>query len=101
VLIAGTPCYGALYTPASAMVASGAQDLRLNQGIAFALSNLTWAAGQSAAAAAGGALAQATTDLVPYALLAAACAGSLLVLRSPSQDNRASQDKPSHPRPGG
>src|SRR6185437_752401 len=81
VLIAGTPFYGTLFAPASALVASGAQGLRLNQGIAFALSNLTWAAGQSIAAAASGALAQATSDLVPYAVLASACVGTFCTLR--------------------
>jgi MFS family permease len=81
VLIAGMPCYGALYPPASALVADGAQELGLNQGIAFALSNLTWAAGQSIAASASGALAQATSDLVPFALLAAACLASFAAVR--------------------
>jgi MFS family permease len=81
VLIVGTPWFGSLFAPASALVASGAADLGLNQGIAFALSNLTWAAGQTFAAAASGALAQATSDLVPYALLAAACLGTLALLR--------------------
>jgi MFS family permease len=81
VLIAGLPCYGTLYAPASALVASGAEGIGLNQGIAFAVSNLAWAAGQSVASSAGGALAQATSDLVPYALLAVACAGTAVVLR--------------------
>jgi MFS family permease len=80
VLIAGTPFYGTLFAPASALVASGAQGLGLNQGIAFALSNLTWAAGQAVAASASGALAQATSDLVPYSLLTAACLGTFIVL---------------------
>ena len=44
------------------------------------MSNLTWAAGQSIAAAASGALAQATSDLVPYTLLAVACLGTFLTL---------------------
>jgi MFS family permease len=81
ILIAGTPFYGTIFAPASALVASGAQGLGLNQGIAFALANLTWAAGQSVAASASGALAQATSDLVPYALLGGACVGALVVLR--------------------
>jgi MFS family permease len=85
VLIAVQPCYGTLYAPASALVASGAERAGLNQGIAFAVSNLTWAAGQSAAAAASGALAQATSDLVPYALLAVACLGTLIALRGPGK----------------
>ena len=81
VLIAGTPFYGTLFAPASALVASGAEGIGLNQGIAFAVSNLTWAAGQSIAASASGALAQATSDLVPYLLLVAACGGTFLALR--------------------
>ncbi len=82
VLIVGLPCYGTLYTPASALVASGAEGLGLNQGIAFAVSNLAWAAGQSVAASASGALAQATSDLVPYALVAVACAATGIALRN-------------------
>lgn len=81
VLIVLQPCYGTLYAPASALVASGAERAGLNQGIAFAVSNLTWAAGQSVAAAASGALAEATSDLVPYTLLALACLGTLIALR--------------------
>lgn len=81
VLIAGLPCFGALYAPASALVASGAERLGLHQGIAFAISNLAWAAGQSVAASASGALAQATSDALPYALLAVACAGTAVALR--------------------
>jgi len=81
VLVLGIPFYGALFAPASALVSDGETGLGLNQGLAFALSNLTWAAGQSVAASASGALAQATSDLVPYALLGAACLGSVVLLR--------------------
>jgi MFS family permease len=80
VLVLGTPFFGSLYTPAAAMVSEGANDLKLNHGIAFSLTNLTWAAGQAIAAAGSGALAEATSDLVPYLLLAAACAASLATL---------------------
>jgi MFS family permease len=82
VLIAGTPFFGTLFTPASALVSEGSAGLGLHQGIGFALSNLTWAAGQAAAASASGALAQATSDLVPYLLLAFACLGTLVVIRT-------------------
>jgi MFS family permease len=77
VLVAGTPFYGSLFAPASAMVSAGAQRSQLNQGIAFALSNLAWACGQAIASAGSGALAQATSDLVPYALLGVACLATL------------------------
>jgi len=79
-LILGMPAYGTLFTPATTLLSKGADQFRLNHGLAFGLSNLAWACGQGVAAAAGGAIAQATTDLVPYALLAAACLGSLLAL---------------------
>jgi len=81
ILIALQPFYGTLFTPASALVAAGAEGLGLNQGIAFALSNLTWAAGQSIAASASGALAEATSDLVPFSLLAVACLATLGAIR--------------------
>jgi MFS family permease len=84
VLIIGMPFFGSLYTPAAAMVSESAHDLKLNHGIAFSLTNLTWAAGQAIAASAGGALAEATSDLVPYLLLAAACLATLIgLLRRP------------------
>jgi hypothetical protein len=72
------PAYGTLFTPAMAMISTAAHKLELNQGLAFGMCNLAWAAGQGIAAAAGGAIAQATTDFVPYALLAAACLVTLL-----------------------
>ena len=77
-LIVGMPAYGTLFTPAMAMISTAAHKLELNQGLAFGMCNLAWAAGQGVAAAAGGAIAQATTDFVPYALLAAACMVTLL-----------------------
>jgi MFS family permease len=96
VLIALQPCYGTLYAPASALVASGAERAGLNQGIAFAVSNLAWSIGTSGAAAASGALAQATSDLVPYSLLALACLGTLIALRgfgAPAADPARAQSR--------
>jgi len=73
VLIVGMPAFGTLFTPAMTLVSEGAEHQKLDQGLAFGLGNLAWAAGQAVAAAGSGALAQATSDLVPYSLLAAAC----------------------------
>lgn len=77
VLIVGMPFFGALFAPAAALVSAGAERLGLNQGLAFSLSNLTWAVGQAVAATAGGAIAQASSDFVPYVLLAFACLATL------------------------
>jgi MFS family permease len=81
VLIVGMPSFGTLFTPAMTLVSEGAQHQRLDQGLAFALANLSWAAGQAVAASGSGALAQATSDLVPYSLLAAACLMTLSFVR--------------------
>jgi MFS family permease len=77
-LIVGMPAYGSLFTPAMAMISGAAHELELNQGLAFGMCNLAWATGQGIASAASGAIAQATTDFVPYALLGGACLISLL-----------------------
>jgi MFS family permease len=79
-LVIGNPFFGALYTPASALTSEGAKRAGLSQGLGFGLSNLTWAGGQAAAAAASGALAQATTDAVPYLLLSLTCLVSLAAI---------------------
>ncbi len=79
-LIIGMPAYGTLFTPAMTLLSVGADRQQLNQGLAFGLGNLSWATGQGVAAAAGGAIAQATTDFVPYAVLAATCLGTLIAV---------------------
>ncbi len=76
-LIIGMPAFGSLFTPAMTLLSGGADRMGLNQGLAFGLGNLAWASGQAIASAAGGTIAQATSDFVPYALLAAACLGTL------------------------
>jgi MFS family permease len=76
-LVVGNPFFGALYTPTLALTSDGARRAGLSQGLGFGLSNLTWAGGQAAAAAVTGALAQATSDAVPYLLLSLACLASL------------------------
>jgi MFS family permease len=79
-LIVGMPAFGTLFAPATALLSAGAERLGLNQGLAFGLGNMAWAAGQAGAASAGGAIAQVTADIVPYALLAAACLATLITL---------------------
>jgi MFS family permease len=80
VLILGMPAFGSLFTPATALLSGGMEGLGLDQGLGFGMANLVWAAGQAVASAGSGLLAQATSDLVPYYLLAAACLATLLGL---------------------
>jgi MFS family permease len=80
-LIAGMPAFGTLYAPATALLTGGAHRLQLNQGLAFGMTNLAWAAGQAIAAAGSGIVAQETSDTLPYSLLAGACLATLMTLR--------------------
>jgi len=80
VLIVGLPAFGTLFAPATSLLSFGAERLGLNQGLAFGLGNLAWAAGQAGGASAGGAIAQATSDFVPYALLAGTCLVTLIAV---------------------
>ncbi len=80
-LVIGLPAFGTLFVPAAAMIGDGADRRRLHHGLAYGLGNLAWASGQGIAAAASGALAQATTDAVPYLLMAATLAGTAWVFR--------------------
>ena len=85
VLVAGLPAYGSMYVPAAALVSDGAQRRQLHQGLAFGFSNLAWAGGQAAAAAGSGALAQAAGDTLPYAILGAGFAATLVALSPPGR----------------
>ena len=80
-LVLGLPAFGTMFVPAAAMIGDGADRRQLHHGLAYGLGNLAWASGQGIAAAASGALAQATVDAVPYLLVAATMATTVVVLR--------------------
>lgn len=100
VLVVGLPAVSTLFVPASAMLSAGADRRGLDQGLAFGLSNLAWASGQAVSAAGGGALAQATRDTVPFALLAAAFGITLLLLRPAGGGPGRSAGVAARPGPG-
>ena len=62
--------FGSFYTPGMTLLTHAAEERGLDYGYAFALINLAWAPGQSGGSALGGAIAQATSDTVPYPALA-------------------------------
>jgi len=68
------------WAPAMAMLSDAAEDAGLDQALAFSISNLAWAVGHMIGAGAGGAIAEATADAVPYAALAVGCALTLVGL---------------------
>jgi MFS family permease len=69
---------GVLWVPAGLLLTGGADRIGLDSAYAFAFFNLAWAGGFTVGAAGGGALAQVTSDVVPYLLLAGAYALSLV-----------------------
>jgi MFS family permease len=80
-VIAAGGAYGALFTPAFALIAEGAERSRLAQGMAFGLMNAAWATGALIGPAAGGAVAEMSGDVVPYLVSAGLCAGALAAVR--------------------
>jgi MFS family permease len=79
ILAAGA--YGVLFTPAFALIAEGAERTGLAQGMAFGLMNAAWAIGALVGPAAGGALAAASGDVVPFLIAAAFCTAALAAVR--------------------
>jgi len=65
------------WAPGMAMLSDAAEDAGLDMALAFAVSNLAWALGHVFGAGFGGALADATSDTVPYSVLAVLCATTL------------------------
>jgi MFS family permease len=89
VVVAGCVLSGIVNTPAMTLLSDGVEGAGLEHGLGFAIVNLVWGGGQVVGAVVGAALAGATSDAVPYLLLAAVCAGTLVGLRG-----RASQLAP-------
>ena len=74
------PLIGTLWAPSMAMLSDGAEALGIAQGLAFALSNVGWSIGQSIGSAGSARLADATSDAVPYLVLAAIALASFALL---------------------
>lgn len=70
--------FGGFYTPGMALVSDRAETVGLAQGLGFGIMNTAWALGNMTGPVAGGALAAAGGDGLPYALAATLCAFTLL-----------------------
>jgi MFS family permease len=80
VILAGM-AFGVFWTPAMSHLSDLAEQRGLDYAYGFALVNLAWAPGQAVGASGGGALARATSDTIPYLILAGICVLSLALLR--------------------
>jgi MFS family permease len=79
-IVATTASLGAFWAPAMAMLSDAAEAVGLDQGLAAALMNLAWAAGQILGSGGGGAIAKLTTDALPTGIAAGLCALTLAAL---------------------
>jgi MFS family permease len=77
-LVATTAALGFFWAPAMALLSDAAEEVGVHQGVAFGLVNLAWASGMVVGAAGGGALAKATTDAAPFALVSVLCVATLI-----------------------
>jgi predicted MFS family arabinose efflux permease len=73
--------FGSFYTPGMTLLTHAAEARKLDYGYAFALINVAWAPGQAGGAALGGAIAEASSDTVPYLALAGLAALTLVGVR--------------------
>jgi MFS family permease len=73
IVLATVTALAFFWAPAGAMLSEAAESAGLDQGIAFGVMNLAWAGGQVIGGGASGALADVSSDAVPYALLGTIC----------------------------
>lgn len=74
-------CYELFWVPGTALLSEGIEAAGVHQSLGFALMNLTIGPGFIVGSAAGGALASATGDKVPYILVGCCTAITLLFVR--------------------
>jgi MFS family permease len=73
--------FGGFYAPGLTMLSHVAERIGLAQALTFGVMNAAWAIGNAVGPAAGGGLAQLTSDAVPYLVCAGLCAATLAAFR--------------------
>jgi predicted MFS family arabinose efflux permease len=79
-VVAAGPSFAAFFTPGMTLLTQVTEQRGLSLAYAFTLVSLAWAPGEAVGAAGAGALAGATSDTLPYLILAATCALTLAAL---------------------
>ena len=88
-VVAAGMAFGIFWAPAMSMLADTAESIGLDYAYAFALINLAWAPFAALGAAGSGAVAQVTSDAVPFVALAAACVATFALVARYSGSRRA------------
>ena len=84
-VVGAVAALAAFWAPAFALLSDAGETVGLDQGYAFALTNLAWAGGQVGGGAAGGWVAERAGDAVPYGALAVLCSVTLAALVLPGR----------------
>jgi MFS family permease len=79
-LVAAVLALSLLWAPSMALLSDSAEAEGIDQAFAFALVNLAWAGGQVVGGSGGAAIAEASSDAVPYAICTALFALTLAML---------------------
>jgi MFS family permease len=88
-IVLAATAFGVVFTPAFALIAEGAERADLPMGMAFGFMSAAWATGAFVGPAAGGSIASATGDWIPFVIAAAVCAAAFVLARPASDDVRA------------
>jgi hypothetical protein len=80
--VVAAPSVGVLWVPGLLLLGEGSDEAGLDHSYAYAVMNLFWAGSLAVGSAGGGALAKATTDFVPYAIVAAVALATLATIAS-------------------
>ena len=97
-ILAAAIAFGSFYAPALTMLSHTAENVGLAQGIGFGLMNASWAIGNAIGPAAGGGLADLTSDAVPYLVGAGICFVTLLAFGLPLRASSPSGPSPASSR---
>ncbi|MFL5840741.1 MAG: MFS transporter [Thermoleophilaceae bacterium] len=88
--VVAAPAVGVLWVPGLLLLGHGSDAAGLDHSYAYAVMNLLWAGSQAVGSAGGGALAEATTDFVPYAIVAGIALATLATLTPRTRQPTAS-----------
>jgi MFS family permease len=97
-VLAAAVAFGGFYAPGLTMLSHAAEEIGLAQALSFGVVNAAWAIGNAVGPAAGGGLAELTSDAVPYLVGAAICAVTLATFRYSGQRRAAPATTANEPR---
>jgi predicted MFS family arabinose efflux permease len=86
--------FGTFWSPALSMLADASEARSLDYAYGFALMNLAWAPGAAGGSALAGAIADATSDALPYLGLTLLCAASLVLATLGARGRGAASGQP-------